>query len=415
MNKDFKVIKSCRICNSKKILNILNLGNHPLANELNAFKNQKSKKYPLKLVFCSSCKTIQISATVDQKKLFNKYVWTTGTSSHANEFSLNFATKVLNKCKVQKPFVVEIASNDGTFLKPFKKKKFKILGVEPASNICTIARKQGIKTIKEFFNKKTANKISKQYGQADIIFARNVIPHSSMIHSIIDGINSLLSIKKGIVAIEFHYAKNILEGLQYDSIYHEHLFYFTAKTLINLLEKYGLNCFDCEKSPISGGALILFFSKDIKNRKSKKLNILLKKENDIKLNQFETWKKFKIQALIHRKKFNKLIKEMSKKEKIIAYGASARSSTLLNFSNIDNKNVKFIIDKSKLKHNKFSPGSNIPIVSFDKIKDLIVASKKILILSWNFKKEIIKDLRLKRFKGQIITPLPNKIKEYEIY
>lgn len=400
-------IKKCRICSSSKLEQILDLKKQPSSNSLRQSMKNKEFKIPLILLFCKDCKTVQLSSTANPKYLFNHYVWVTKTSKSAKEYSNLFCKRILNKTK-KNSFIVEIASNDGTFLKPFIKKKRKVLGVDPAKNIAKMANKDGIKTWPEFFNKVCAKKIIKSYDKADIVFARNVIPHVKDIHSIMKGISMLLS-KDGTGIIEFHYSKIIQEELHYDSIYHEHLFYFTIETITNLLKKYGLFAFDFDKSPISGGSLVLYFSKNKKDlsRKFKTIKDLEKKN---KINSYSSWIRFAKRSIDHSKNFKRTIQKLNENHNIIGYGASARSSTLLNFSGIDNSIIPKIIDKNKLKANKFTPGSSIKILDYDKIIKKIKSYNLVVILAWNFKKEILHDLKKNGYKGKFLIPLPNKIK-----
>jgi len=271
----YQSIKQCRICGSKSLKEVLNLQNQPSSNALRKKLSDKEHKIPLKLLYCQKCSTTQLSATANPKYLFNHYVWVTETSKSAKEYSNLFFKRVIKKTK-KNSFVVEIASNDGTFLKPFKKSGRSVLGIDPAKNIAKIANKKGINTLSKFFNNECAKDIIKNSSNADIVFARNVIPHVKDIHSIVNGINTLLS-KDGTAIIEFHYSKIIQDELHYDSIYHEHLFYFTLKTMTNLFKQYGLYAYDVDKSPISGGSLVLYFSKS-KLLISKNLNDLVKEE-----------------------------------------------------------------------------------------------------------------------------------------
>ena len=411
MKKKFSISeKKCRICFSKNIINFLNLGKQPLANNLKKGSNSLEKKIPLKLFFCKKCKTVQLSETVDPGLLFSNYFWKTSTSNAAKNFSNKFCENILSRTKFKKGLVLEIASNDGTFLKPFKKKGFKVIGVDPAKNINKFINKK-IKIYESFFNISTSELILSEQGNAKIIFARNVIAHVNNIHQIIEGAKNLLS-EDGIMAVEFHYAKEILDGLQYDSIYHEHLFYFTIKTLATLFEKKGLYLFDAFKSPISGGAMVALFKKK-KTLLSKAAKDFLIIEKRKKINSYLTWKSFSKRAKIHSYNLVKLLNNY-KDKKIIAYGASARSSTLLNFSKINYRQIPEIIDKNTLKHGKFTPGSKIKIIDFKtgikkiRIKDIV------LLLAWNFSKEIINSLKTNKIRCKIIQPLPKKIKVYEI-
>ena len=224
----------------------------------------------------------------------------------------------------------------------------------------------------------------------------------------IQGMHNLLS-REGTGIIEFHYSKIIQDELHYDSIYHEHLFYFTVNTLTSLCKKYGLFAFDADKSPISGGSIVLYLSKTQK-KKSKKIETLINEENLKRVNTLSKWKSFAKKSIKHSKNFKLKIKKLSKSHKMIGYGASARSSTLLNFADINNKLMNMIIDKNKLKKNKYTPGSNIKIVDYEDIISNISQFELIVVLAWNFKSEIIKDLRSRGFKGKFLLPLPNKIK-----
>ena len=206
------------------------------------------------------------------------------------------------------------------------------------------------------------------------------------------------------VAIEFHYAGNIYKELQYDSIYHEHIFYFTIKSLSKIFNEFGLYPRDLFVSPISGGAIVLIFSKTQKIESSI-LKKFIKYEKKIKLNNVNTWKKFSKKVKIHKANFKKLIFEKFKaKGKMFAYGASARSSTLLNYTKIDNRYIDFIIDQNKLKEGYNTPGSNIKILTFKKVSSIIKNYQSMILLAWNFKDEITKFLLKKKFKGEILVP-----------
>ena len=408
----YKLITKCRTCGSKNLSNLLNLGKHEPSNSLKRNLRQKIPSIPLKMLYCKECSTVQLSATAKPSLLFKNYVWVTGTSKLVKKYSKVFYSNIVKKFKKKKIFILEIASNDGTFLKYFKKKKHKGLGIDPAKNIAKVANKEGIPTLDIFFNKSSAEIVKKKHGFPDLIVARNVIPHVENIKSVVEGI-SKLSDNSSIVAIEFHYSKVILDELHYDSIYHEHIFYFSIKTISNLFKKFGLYPFDVNKSPISGGSLVLYFSKSKLNRTNK-----LKQYYDLelknKINSYKTWKKFSISSIKHAKKLKNLIKEIKKTNKLFGYGASARSSTLLNFSKINNNFLDFIIDKNLLKNDKFTAGTNIKINEPNKVKNLIKNYKYCFLLAWNFKDEIMKQLKIMKFKGKIIVPLPNKTKVYEI-
>ena len=390
-----KVVKKCRLCYSQHLSKILDLGKQPPANRLH---NNKviQKKFNLKLLMCKKCKTLQLSNSLDPKFLFKKYLWVTGTSeaaqNHANKF-YKLASRYLSK----KSNILEIASNDGTFLHPFKNKNYNVIGVDPAKNIAEIANSNNINTLPKFFSYNLSKEIKRKYKNFSFIFARNVIPHVKNIHSIVKGISNL-SDKNTKVAIEFHYSKYILDELQYDSIYHEHIFYFSIKTISELFSKYSLNPVDVFLSPISGGSLILIFSMS-SNIKSKNLIKLEKEEEKMKLNTLDTWLIFAKDSKNHSIVFrDKVIHEFNKnKKKLFGYGASARSSTLLNFCKLNNKYFQFIIDQNPLKRNLYTPGSNIKIINLNDAKSDLI-KRNMVLLAWNFKSEILKLMKNLKFK-----------------
>jgi hypothetical protein len=399
-------IDACRLCSSKDLQGILDLGDQPPANSLRKHLNESVPSAPLKLVQCGHCSAVQLTATVDPSYLFSQYVWVTATSATARTYSQTYCTEVLNRSEEKLPFVVEVASNDGTFLKQFQARGCQILGIDPAKNIATNASNAGIPTLADFFDVTIARKILVDHQRPNIVMARNVIPHVKEIHSIVEGMSTLVD-TDGTVVIEFHYSKTIAEELHYDSIYHEHLFYFSIKSLAVLFAQYGLYPFDAFASPISGGSLVLFFSKQRKEMTTT-LHSLTEIEEKSGLNWSSTWQQFGEKSKLHARHLKSVVAKYAKDGALIAYGASARSSTLMNFAGISNSEIECVIDRNPMKHGLYTPGTNIPIVSYE---DGIIRleGKHLLLLAWNFEDEIVGDLRASGFKGDIIVPLPNEV------
>jgi len=405
MSEIYETIECCRICGSDNIEEVLDLGEQPPANSLYRSDEKRPPDVPLRLMYCQKCSTVQLGEDVDPEYLFGEYLWVTGTSATAEQYSHEFAKKALSQVVDQNksPYIVEIASNDGTFLKRFIEKGCKVLGIDPAKNIAELAVKNGIPTKADFFTLDLAERLVEKEGKADIVFARNVIPHVKEIHSVIGGINTLIN-EGGVGIIEVHNAGLILEELHYDYIYHEHLFYYTLKTISGLIERYGLHVFDVMLSPISGGSWVIYFSKN-KKEKTKELIKHEKKELENNINSYHRWVEFSDQVTVHSEKLKKMVMQSDKK--IPAYGASARSSTLLNFCGITNKHISVVIDKNPMKNGLMTAGSNIPVVSFEEGLEFIADSDVILLLAWNFQDEIIQELRDSGYKGKFIIPLPN--------
>ena len=399
-------IDSCRICSNKNIEEFIDLGDQPPANSLIKNADDNEKFYPLSLSWCPECNLVQLNYTVDPKELFSNYFWVTSTSKVAIKHSKNFYEEIVKrKNNLRNGYVLEIASNDGTFLLPFVENNYKVLGVDPAKNIVDIANSKGVPTICEFFGVKTAKKIIDKHGKADVIFLRNVLPHVANLHDVVKGIELCLK-DDGLCTIEFHYAKDIVNELHYDSIYHEHLCYFTLKSIEKLLHRYNLYVNDIKKSPISGGSLIIYLNKNI-DKPSAKVKEYRSQEKKLKINELETWEDFAEKVKTHRKNLLDILNEVKNTgAKIVGYGASARSSTMLNYCGIDSDYIPMIADQNELKHNHFTAGTHI------KIDSPSTVMKKnpdyVLLLAWNFSDEIMKILKEKyNFNGKCILPLPN--------
>lgn len=414
-------IKKCRICGNDKMKTVFNLGKQPPANSLRSRLREKLPEIPLAICRCGRCTTVQLTDTVRPDYLFRHYVWVTGTSAMVKDYRMIFYRKSIEYFKKTRLFVIEVASNDGTFLEPYKDNGHRVLGIDPAKNIARIANNRGIPTIAEFFGKKIAGKIVSKYGKADFVFARNVLPHVADIDDVILGMRDCLD-AGGIGAAEFHYAKVILNDLHYDSIYHEHLCYFSVKSFSYLLKKHGLHVFDAMESPINGGNLVLYFSKK-KRAISRTLEYMIKNEQKSGLNSQKAWEKFSKRCRNHKTKLISMIRaEMKAGLSVAGYGASARSSTLLNFCGINKKHLLGIADMNPLKHNKYTAGTDIPILPPEKV--FLKKPDSILLLAWNFKDEVVYLLKNKYgFRGKVIVPLPGepmiidlkkKRQEYEV-
>jgi hypothetical protein len=402
----------CRVCGSKKIEQFFDLGNQPPANSLLKYPGDKEDFYPLALDWCQDCNLVQLDYTVDPEKLFSEYVWVTATSQTARDFSETFYKELVLRAKPGKEgYVLEIASNDGTFLLPFINNGYEVLGVDPARNIAEMAGKNGVPTRCVFFGRETAENLVKEKGKASMIFARNVLPHVANTRDFVDGLQYCLS-PDGVLAIEVHYAQKILNELHYDSIYHEHLCYFTFKSLERLLNDFGLFVFDIGKSPISGGSIVVY-SKSGRVEEKPSVQSYRGQEREDKTNDLERWKEFAAKSVSHREKLLGILDGLAKAgKKVVGYGASARSSTMLNFCGIGPKQLSVIADQNPLKQGLFTAGTHIQI----KKPEGVMSDNPdyVLILAWNFSEEIMKILKEKyNYKGGVIIPLPNEIRILE--
>jgi len=388
----------CRVCQSSSTELILDLGSQPPANGY-----EDAHSYPLTLWCCQSCGLVQIAETLPREKLFSNYVWVTGTSSSACQFSRTFRDIAVRKAGLQPGCkVVEIASNDGTFLKPFADIGCQCLGIDPAENLAVMARQQGLEIWTDFWEAATAKRLSGSVGRVDFLFARNVIAHASDLQGFAAGLEIALR-DGGLGAVEFHWAKHILHGLQYDSIYHEHLCYFSLATVARLLEDHGLTVVSVEESPISGGALIVYFSKS--GTPDESVARYRGIEQAAGLANVDTWKAFGQACIRHAEACRKLLVDPAL-QPMIGYGASARSNTFLNFVGATPEHLSCIIDNNPAKQGRLAPGSGIPIVS--ESEGLASHPKTILCLAWNFQAELLARCQAAGFRGGWLTAFPDE-------
>ena len=377
----------CRSCGNTKLKRVLSLGYQPLANNLLNKKDEKCELYPLEMNYCENCHNCQLSVSVDPKKMFSKYLYTSSTAKSFRDHFEKAANKYIKefKLKPKKSYVIDIGSNDGVALKPFKDLKFKkILGVEPAKNLAKLANKNKIKTFNGFFDEKILKKIN---GNADLILASNVFAHSDKLKEMATTMFKLLN-KKGTIILEIQYLLNTLKDLTFDNIYHEHYNYWSLTSLINFFNQFDAKIFKTEKIDTHGGSLRVYISKNKKKKIERSVLNLIKEENDFGVKKFKTYQKFAEAVYNIRKNVISNINKLKKDNKqIIAFGSPAKATTALNFFGISNQ-IDFIVEDNKLKQGKYVPGVLIPIKSKSKITE---KNPTIIVLAWNFFNEIKKN------------------------
>ena len=377
----------CRSCGNSDLKRVVSLGYQPLANNLLKKEKEKCELYPLEVNYCSKCHNCQLSVSVDPKKMFSNYLYTSSTSKVFRNHFVNAANKYFKDLKLnkKKSYIIDIGSNDGVALKPFLDLGFKkVLGIEPAKNLAKLANKNKIKTFNGFLEKKNLKKIKKN---ADLILASNVFAHSDKLREMAECMFKLLS-KKGTIIIEVQYLMNTLKDLTFDNIYHEHYNYWSLTSLINFFKQFEAKIIKVERVNTHGGSLRVYIKKDKKAKIENNVKQMLLEEENFGIKKFETYKKFGEKVYKIRENVRKNIKKLKDKNKIIiGYGAPAKATTALNFFGIS-KEIDFIVEDNKLKHNKFIPGVKIPIKNKSQIKN---KKNTLIVLAWNFYKDIIKN------------------------
>ena len=394
----------------KKKINFLDLGNQPLANyylKKKQIKN-KEKKYRLVVCFDTTTKMVSIKKTFSSKMMFNnKYPYRSSMSRTMQKSFKYLSDNIKKKFKPKK--ILEIGSNDGSFLKNFSKNMS--IGIEPCSNVEKITKKMKFNTIADYWGIDLAKKILKKFDKVDLIYSANTISHIKNLDNVFRSINIVLS-NDGVLIIEDPSLLECLKRNTYDQFYNEHIYVFSYLALENILKKYNLEIFRIENLDIHGGSNRYFIKKMTSNRKiENSVKNQKKKETKFGLNKKKTFIEFSKRVKESKNRLIALFKKCKKQnKKIIGYGATAKSTTILNYCNISNSIIDYFLDTTKDKQNKYTPGTKIKIMKY---KGFIKKDVDVVFLgAWNFKKEIFKkEKKFIKSGGKFIihTPYPKII------
>ena len=398
---------SCRLCEKKKLIQSIDLGNSPLANQFLDIPI-KNKTYPLKVMRCAYCNHLQLSHVVDKRKLFSKYLFVSSTSLTNLKHFQRYAIECRRRFIKKKSKILDIASNDGSFLNFFDKRNIRV-GIDPAKNINPKNNLSKYFIEKSFFSFLESKYLKNKYGQFDLITANNVCAHVDNFYDFIKGVKNILKID-GVFIFEVGYFNDVHKNKTFDTIYHEHLDYHLFIPLINFFKKIEMEIFDVKNIFIQGGSLRVYVSHlNQRTVNIRNINKIIKKEKEVNYSNSRLYYNYQKFIDDQKKKLTKNIKFLkSKNYKIAGYGASAKSTTFLNYFEIGSKDLDFIADLNKLKQFKYSPGSNIKILPPSEIYKKNI--NYLLILSWNFSKEIIKqNINFLNSGGIFIIPYPKII------
>lgn len=399
---------SCRSCGSNNGALILDLGLQPLANNLltPADLGKPEPKFPLRLAVCQSCWLLQITDLVPPVDLFSEYLYFSSFSDALLRHSKEAVERHIADFGLDpQSHVVEIASNDGYLLQNFVKAGIPCLGIEPAANIAKVAREKGIETIGEFFGNDVAKKLAVAGRQADLIIGNNVFAHAPYTNDFVAGLKTLLK-PGGRIALEFPYAVDLVEHTEFDTIYHEHVFYFTVTALKPLFERHGLELFRVVRLPIHGGSLRLFACHRDAHPVEASLTNLLAEEAQKGIGSLRYYERFTNDVLAIKRDLCALLAQLKQEGKrVAAYGASAKGSTLLNFFGVGGESLDFVVDRSTYKQGRLTPGTHIPIVGAEEL--LRRKPDYTLLLTWNFADEILAQQKAYcDAGGKFIVPIP---------
>ena len=394
---------NCSACDGTDFQTILDLGVVPLAGYFpNPLEVGKESKYPLKLVVCKKCKLVQTDSMINPKLLFEdyRYLSSVGLSKHFE----NVAKILDDKYDVKDKDILEIGCNDGVLLKPLCDLGAKAVGIDPATNVVKVAREKGLNVHNGYFSYDNHKLFDKKF---DLVLSNNTFAHIIDIQDSVKGINHVLK-PDGNFIFEVHYLKSLIEGNQWDNIYHEHIYYYSITALHNMFKRYGMTIIDFEEIPIHSGSIRV----TVKNSEidiPKKITDRIKLESDTICN-LEYLGQYSEDVNKHISDFNKTLDGL-KGKKIGGYGASGRANMFCNVTNLTKDNVDFIVDESPERCGRYIANKEIPIVDIDVLKysdvDLLI------IFAWNYSKMIIDKTQFKKFKYLVAFPKVQLVDSYE--
>jgi C-methyltransferase C-terminal domain/Putative zinc binding domain/Methyltransferase domain len=399
----------CRACEGERLTPFLGLGMQPLANGFQSGPGEfeSEARYPLDVYFCEDCSLVQLLDVIDPEVLFKEYLYVTGTSDTIARHNVEYARTVVDLLKIQRnDLVVEVASNNGSLLSEFQALGVRTLGVEPAANLAEVACEKGIETEARFFNSEVARDLRRTRGAAKAVVFNNVLAHVDDTIDFLGGARELID-PGGMVVFEVPYLVELLDRLEYDTIYHEHLCYFSVMSLQRLCEKAGLGMVRIERMPVHGGSLRVYASP--KCGHGSDVCQMAEAERQAGLNSIAPYRKFAADVERNREDLRNLLCRLrSEGRSLAAYGAPAKGNTLLNYADIGTNLLPFTVDKNERKVGLYTPGMHIPVLPVPTLLER--QPDAVLILAWNFAGEIItqQETYIKR-GGRFITPVPQPV------
>lgn len=386
---------------------MVDLGATPLANALVPVEaaDREDPRFPLATVRCTDCGLVRLTVVVAHKTLFTHYLYATSASRPMVTHFDRYAADITDRFALRDRLVVEVGSNDGMLLRSFKQRGVRALGVEPATNLVRAANDAGLQTVNAFFDAEAAGQIRHGHGGAAAVVANNVLAHIDDLESVLDGLDALLA-PDGVIVIEVPYLLDLLDHVEYDTIYHEHLSYFSAEALRRLFERGGFDLFDVERVRVHGGSIRVYGARTGQRPRHERVDQLISGERDAGLDSDRPFRVFAERVVQSRNELRKMIKALrSTGDRVAALGATAKGNTLLNYCGLGNDDVEFVADSTPMKQGLLTPGSHIPI----RPESALLAEQPghTLLLAWNYAEEI-----LARFSpyttagGRFIHPIP---------
>ena len=401
---------ACRFCGANLVHEFVDLGMSPLCESYVSAEQLDCMEafYPLRVLVCDQCLLVQIREYVAAEEIYSDYAYFSSYSTSWLEHAKRYTEQMVARFELtSQSQVVEIASNDGYLLQYFLQRRIPALGIEPAANVAEVAREKGIETVVRFFGQETAEELVREGIRADLLLGNNVLAHVPDLNGFVAGLNRLLA-DRGVITMEFPHLMRLIDGNQFDTIYHEHFSYLSFMIVCRVFEKHGLTVFDVEELPTHGGSLRVYARHEQDDSKpvGDAVGHLLEREKAAGYEKIETYLQFRFKVeSTKRALLQFLIQAKEHGKQIVGYGAPGKGNTLLNYCGIRTDFLDYTVDRSPHKQGKYLPGTRIPIFSPERIDQ--TRPDYILILPWNLKKEITEQLSgIREWGGRFVVPIP---------
>jgi len=412
MGNEFKMGK-CRLCDEPLHHTFVDLGMSPLCESYLAVEqlNQMEPFYPLHALVCEKCFLVQLGEYVTPDHIYSEYAYFSSYSDSWLRHAREYVDMIIERLGLSpSDQVIEIASNDGYLLQYFVGKGFKPLGIEPAANVAVVAEQKGVRNRVAFFGETLARTLTAEGTQAKLLLGNNVLAHVPALNDFVAGMKLLLK-NDGVITMEFPHLLRLMEGNQFDTIYHEHFSYFSFQTAEQTFLRHQLTIFDVEELPTHGGSLRIYarHSEDGSRPVGAGVHALRSREQELGFGNLETYTAFDGQVKETKRKLLEFLIETRRAGKsVVGYGAPGKGNTLLNYCGIRTDFLDYTVDRNPYKHGKFLPGTHIPIYPPERIAQ--TRPDYVLILPWNLKDEIVKQLAsIREWGGKFVVPIPEVI------
>ncbi|MDI7260213.1 MAG: class I SAM-dependent methyltransferase [Thermodesulfobacteriota bacterium] len=400
----------CRFCNKPLTHLFLSLGSFPLSNSFLTKEQlyQREVFYPLEVFVCESCFLVQLQEYETPENIFSDYAYFSSYSDTWLKHAKSYSEDMIRLFRLDRnSFVVEIASNDGYLLQYFSERGIPVLGVEPARNVAEVARKKGIPTETLFFGAETAKQLTSEGKRADLLLGNNVLAHVPNLNDFVMGLKILLN-PHGAITMEFPHLMRLMEETQFDTIYHEHFSYFSFLTVERIFHTHGLTLFDVEELPTHGGSLRIYacHTENTTQPITERVDRLRQKEMKAGFGDIHHYLGFQEKVKTIKQDILKfLIRTKEEGKRVVGYGAPAKGNTLLNYCGIRSDFIDYTVDKNPYKQGHFLPGSHIPIIEPNIVKE--TKPDYLFILPWNLKDEIMEQMAfIRQWGGKFVIPIP---------